>query len=232
MNSVEAIKTIDNMVKFIQQEALEKAAEIAVSAEEEFNITKLQLIEAEKQKIKREYERKEGTIEVKKKVEFSKQLNESRIKVLQAREDAVHNVLREGFAQLAALSKDASKYRALIVDLLVQSLHKLNEPKALVRCREADAAVVKAAIPEAQAAYKKAFGPSAPQVELDTSHYLPPAPKDGTQGDDEFQSCCGGVVVTRADGNIVCSNTLDERLRITYAHNLPAIRTVLFGTAT
>ena len=53
-------------------------------------------------------------------VEFSKQLNESRIKVLQAREDAVHNVLREGYAALAALSKDASKYRALIVDLLVQ----------------------------------------------------------------------------------------------------------------
>lgn len=34
----------------------------------QFNSTKLQLIEAEKQKIKREYERKEGTIEVKKKV--------------------------------------------------------------------------------------------------------------------------------------------------------------------
>jgi hypothetical protein len=33
----------------------------------QFNITKLQLIEAEKQKVKREYERKEGTIEVKKK---------------------------------------------------------------------------------------------------------------------------------------------------------------------
>ena len=34
----------------------------------QFNITKLQLIESEKQKIRREYERKEGTIEVKKKV--------------------------------------------------------------------------------------------------------------------------------------------------------------------
>lgn len=35
-------KTISQMVMFIRQEADEKAAEIGVSAEEEFNITKLQ----------------------------------------------------------------------------------------------------------------------------------------------------------------------------------------------
>ena len=40
---------------------------------------------------------------------------------------------------------------------------------------------------------------------------------------------CGGVVVTSADGKIVCSNTLDDRLRITYSQNLPQIRTLLFG---
>lgn len=40
---------------------------------------------------------------------------------------------------------------------------------------------------------------------------------------------CGGVVVTSADGRIVCSNTLDDRLRITYQANLPALRAVLFG---
>ncbi len=40
---------------------------------------------------------------------------------------------------------------------------------------------------------------------------------------------CGGVVVTSADGKIVCSNTLDDRLRITYGSNLPAIRALLFG---
>ena len=39
-----------------------------MSAEEEFNITKLQLLEAEKARVRREYERREGQIEVKKKV--------------------------------------------------------------------------------------------------------------------------------------------------------------------
>lgn len=35
---------------------------------------------------------------------------------------------------------------------------------------------------------------------------------------------CGGVVVTSADRKIVCSNTLDDRLRITYQGNLPSVR--------
>lgn len=39
----------------------------------------------------------------------------------------------------------------------------------------------------------------------------------------------GGVVVTSANGKIVCSNTLDDRLRITYAQLLSVIRSVLFG---
>lgn len=43
--------------------------------------------------------------------------------------------------------------------------------------------------------------------------------------------CCstGGVVLTNKDGTIVCSNTLDDRLKIAYAQNLPDIRAALFG---
>ncbi len=62
---------------------------------QEFNIEKLQLLEAEKGRVRKEYERREGQIDVKKKIEYSKQLNASRIKVLQAREDAVHSILEE-----------------------------------------------------------------------------------------------------------------------------------------
>jgi vacuolar-type H+-ATPase subunit E/Vma4 len=39
----------------------------------------------------------------------------------------------------------------------------------------------------------------------------------------------GGVVVTSADGRILCSNTLDHRIHIAYEANLPAIRSALFG---
>ena len=39
----------------------------------------------------------------------------------------------------------------------------------------------------------------------------------------------GGVVLTNKEGTIVCSNTLDDRLKIAYAQNLPDIRAALFG---
>ncbi len=44
-----------------------------------------------------------------------------------------------------------------------------------------------------------------------------------------YTHSCGGVVVASGDGKIVCSNTIDERLRIAYAQNLPMIRGSFFG---
>ena len=71
MDDFEVQKQINQMVEFIKQEAEEKAREISVSAEEEFNIEKLQMVEQEKQRIKKEYERKEQQVSVKKKIERS-----------------------------------------------------------------------------------------------------------------------------------------------------------------
>ena len=36
-------------------------------------------------------------------------------------------------------------------------------------------------------------------------------------------------MLTSGDGRIVCSNTLDDRLRIAYQANLPTVRAKLFG---
>ena len=48
---------------------------------QEFNIEKLHMLEAEKGRVRKDSERREGLIETKKKIEYSKQLNASRIKV-------------------------------------------------------------------------------------------------------------------------------------------------------
>jgi V-type H+-transporting ATPase subunit E len=243
-----------------------------VSAEEEFNITKLQLLEADKAKARREYERREAAVEVRKKVEYSKQLNESRIRVLQAREDAVAALLRDAHAALAAAAADASApaYAELLSELAVQGMRKLAEPRVVVRCRAADAGALRALLPRLGAAFAARHGGDAPGVELDEGNPLPPPPKAGAAGEG-FDTWCGrtpplllrpatlrassrggaaaaaradcsprapapcstcrsagGVVVTSGDGKIVCSNTLDDRLRITYGQNLPAIRRLLF----
>ena len=52
--------------------------------------------------------------------EYSKQLNESRLKVLQARENAVHDLIHDAQQGLSSFSKDQQKYKTLLTDLLVQ----------------------------------------------------------------------------------------------------------------
>ena len=52
--------------------------------------------------------------------EYSKQLNESRIKVLQARETSVHNIVKEAHGKLIEISKNKKQYSTLLTDLTVQ----------------------------------------------------------------------------------------------------------------
>lgn len=68
MDENQVQKQIEQMVKFIRQEAVEKAREIHVKAEEEFNIEKLRMVEAEKARIRSEFERKEKEIDVQKRM--------------------------------------------------------------------------------------------------------------------------------------------------------------------
>jgi V-type H+-transporting ATPase subunit E len=87
---------------------------------QEFNIEKLQLVEAEKKKIKQEYERKEKQVDVRKKIEYSTQLNASRLKVLQAQDDLVRKMKDAAEKQLQSVSLDDDDYPSLLEALILQ----------------------------------------------------------------------------------------------------------------
>jgi V-type H+-transporting ATPase subunit E len=227
MNEIEVQRQIDQMVKFIKQEAEEKAKEIQVSSDEEFNREKLQLLEKEKGKIRKDYERREAQVEVKKKIDYSKNLNDMRLKVLAAREAAIQEIVHEARNKLKEVSKNPQTYKKLLTDLLTQGMHKLGEKAAIVRCRQVDLMAVKEVVDAARKNYTALFGEEAPTLTVDSSDFLPPPPTEGA--DSELESCCGGVVLTSTDRRISCSNTLDDRIKIAYQANLPDIRTVLFG---
>ena len=55
--------------QFIRKEAEEKANEIRAAAQEEYTIQKQTVVEAEKAKIRKEYERKRSQIDTKKAIE-------------------------------------------------------------------------------------------------------------------------------------------------------------------
>ncbi|KAL6979517.1 hypothetical protein U1Q18_021178 [Sarracenia purpurea var. burkii] len=227
MNDVDVSKQIQQMVRFIRQEAEEKANEISVSAEEEFNIEKLQLVEAEKKKIRQEYERKQKQVEVRRKIEYSMQLNASRIKVLQAQDDVVNSMKEAAAKELLHVSHDHHVYRKLLKDLIVQSLLRLKEPAVLLRCRKEDLHTVEDILHSAKEEYAEKANVHPPEIIVDHV-YLPPAPSHH-QAHGPF--CSGGVVLASRDGKIVCENTLDARLDVVFRKKLPEIRKRLFGAA-
>ncbi|OVA13684.1 ATPase [Macleaya cordata] len=218
MNDAEVSKQIQQMVRFILQEAEEKANEISVSAEEEFNIEKLQLVEAEKKKIRQEYERKAKQVEVRKKIEYSMQLNASRIKVLQAQDDLVNSMKDSASQQLLHVSDDKNAYSKLLKDLIVQSLLRLKEPSVLLRCREVDRGLVQSILEKATQEYAEKAKVHPPKVTVDDRVYLPPPPS-GKESHGTF--CSGGVVLASQDGKIVFENTLDARLDVVFRMKLP-----------
>eukprot|EP00249_Psilotum_nudum_P010328 c22477_g1_i1 orf=345-1025(+) len=225
MNDADVSKQVQQMVRFIRQEAEEKANEIAVSAEEEFNIEKLQIVEAEKRKIRQEYERKEKQVETRKKIEYSMQLNASRLKLLQAQDDVVQKMREAAEKQVVSISNSRHFYQKLLKDLIVQSLVRLKEPSLQLRCREGDLELVYEIIQEAKAEYTGRTKVESVEIHVDDQKFLPLPPDERNIG----PSCSGGVVLGSKDGRIVCENTLDVRLDIAFRQNLPEIRRQLFG---
>ncbi|CAG7881575.1 unnamed protein product, partial [Brassica rapa] len=218
MNDVDVSSQIQQMVRFIRQEAEEKANEISVSAEEEFNIEKLQLVEAEKKKIRQDYEKKEKQADVRKKIDYSMQLNASRIKVLQAQDDIVNAMKDQAAKDLLNVSGDEDAYKQLLKDLIVQCLLRLKEPSVLLRCREEDLGLVESILDDAKEEYAGKANVHAPEVAVDTTIFLPPPP---TSSDPHALHCSGGVVLASRDGKIVCENTLDARLDVAFRMKLP-----------
>ncbi|KAK4833800.1 hypothetical protein QYF36_011396 [Acer negundo] len=209
------------MVRFIRLEAEEKANEISIAAEEEFNIEKLQLLEVEKKKIRQDYERKGKQVEVRKKIEYSTQLNASRIKVLQGQDDVVNDMKESVSKELLRVSNDKKGYKILLKGLIVQSLLRLKEPAVLLRCREVDKKVVESIVEDAKREYAEKAKVQPPKLTIDDKVFLPSPP---SKADSHEQYCSGGVVLASQDGKIVCENTLDARLNVVFRQKLPEIR--------
>ncbi|GAV87127.1 LOW QUALITY PROTEIN: vATP-synt_E domain-containing protein, partial [Cephalotus follicularis] len=171
MNDADVSKQIQQMVRFIRQEAEEKSNEISVSAEEEFNIEKLRLVEAEKKKIRQEYERKHIQVEVRKKIEYS-MLNVSQIKVLQAQDDVVNSIKEATTKEILNVSHDHHVYRKLLKDLIVHCLLRLKEPVVLLRCREDDLDLVDSVMDSVKEEYAEKVNVHQPEIIVDHHAYL------------------------------------------------------------
>lgn len=216
MNDLQVKQQIQQMVSFIQQEANDKATEIRVKAEEDFNIRKLSAVEAAREKIRAEYEKKVKQIDVNRKIAKSTEQNAARLKILQARDSVLQETYLEAAKNLAELPEsDPAEYVRILQALILQGLIVLSDSDVVVRCRAADVDLIDEMLPAITEDYVASTN-SGVTVNLDQDTFL-------------ADSCTGGIVLLSQGGTIVVENTFESRLEIAYQQNLPQIRKIMFG---
>ncbi|KAF5017985.1 hypothetical protein F66182_10054 [Fusarium sp. NRRL 66182] len=203
------------MTAFIKQEAMEKAREIEIKANEEFEIEKSKLVRQETDAIDSQYEKKFKQATMSQQITRSTVSNKTRLRVLGSRQEMLDSIFEDAQKKLVDGAKDKAKYQKALKGLLLEGFYALNEPELQVRARKKDYDVVKKAIEEAAKEFKKEVG------------------KDITakvQEDNPLaEGISGGVVIINGSGKIDIDNTFEARLRLLQDSAAPAVREALFG---
>jgi len=207
------------MTAFIRQEALEKAREIQIKADEEFAIEKSKLVRQETAAIDALYEKKFKQAAMSQQITRSTLANRTRLRVLSARQGLLDELFQQARDRISSASGDTEQYQeqyqAVVKGLVLEGLYDLNEDKVAIQARGKDYGVVKQAIEEAKLEFKDTVGRDI-TVEIDEKNPLP-------------EGLAGGVVIVGGGGKIDINNTFEERLRLLEIDALPTVRETLFG---
>ncbi|GIZ39886.1 V-type proton ATPase subunit E [Cercospora beticola] len=205
------------MTAFIRQEALEKAREIHLKADEEFSIEKSKLVRSETSRIDSEYEKKFTQAGMSQQITKSTLANKTRLRILSARQELLDQLFEDANKKLSeSATKDKSKYEKVLKDLILEGLYAfVNEKKVTLRCRKKDDDVVKKAADKAKEEFKKNMKNDV-EIQVDDKERLP-------------EDSAGGVILLNSTGKIDINNTFEERLHLLETDALPAVRATLFG---
>jgi V-type H+-transporting ATPase subunit E len=160
------------MVAFIKQEALEKAREIEIKADEESAIEKSKLVRQETAAIDAQYERKYKQAELAQQIARSTVTNKTRLKILAARQQLLDEIFEEARKKLEDVSKDEGNYTTILKNLILEGLYALGEEFVQLRAREKDVAALKNAIEQAKTEYKEQSGADI-NIKIDENNWVP-----------------------------------------------------------
>jgi len=209
------------MVNFILQEAHEKANEIRVKTEHDFNLEKQTLVHEAKLAIQDEFAGKEKDREIQERIARSAEIGECNVKKMKIRDELLQSLLTEAGEKCAMVAK-GQNYSQLLQKLIVQGLIKIEEMNVTIYCRGEDKASVASILEAAVAEYVEI-------MERESGIKLIP---NVVLNEDESKNLAdatyGGVILTAINGKIVCDNTLTARLTLVYEELLPSIRSILF----
>ncbi|KAJ3542228.1 hypothetical protein NM688_g5996 [Phlebia brevispora] len=213
LNDDEVLTEMNKMVAFIKQEALEKAREIQVKADEEFAIEKAKLVKQEQQAIDAQFEKKRKNAEVAQKIAQSTLTNKSRLKLLQQREEHLQDLFDTARKSILDLAADEGRYVQFLENVIVQGFLSLLEPEVIIQSRQKDVPIAQKATDNAIKQYAEISGRNV----------------KATVYGELSNDLAGGVTLISGNLRITLDNTLDERLRLLEDRMLPEIRYDLFG---
>jgi len=212
---------IRQMVNFILQEAHEKANEIRVKTEHDFNLEKQTLVHEAKLAIQDEFAKKDKDRDIQERIARSAEIQECRVKKMSTRDNLLQELVKEAGSKCSLVAR-GQNYTHLVQKLIVQGMIKIEENEAIVFCRAKDRDLVAKVLPDAIKEYisiiQKASGVTLkPKITLNKESKW-----------DLPESTYGGVKITACGGRIVCDNTMSARLALVYEELLPSIRAILF----
>lgn len=203
------------MQAFIEKEAKEKAKEIRLKADEEYEIEKASIVRSETAAIDANYEAKLKKASLAQQITKSTIGNKTRLRILSSKDQILNEIFDAVEIELKNLTKDKAKYLPILVGLIEEGVLALMENEVSIKIRQQDLEVAKEAIEIAA----KSFAEKAGFDVLITINE-----KDFLSSD-----IAGGVAIVNGSGKIEVNNTLEERLKILSEEALPAIRLELFG---
>ena len=174
MSDEQVSAELKKMTMFIRQEALEKAKEIQIKADEEFAIEKSKLVRQETSSIDTQYEKRFKQASMSQQIVRSTITIKTSLKVLSARKELIDDLFQRASEKLKGYAEDKSKYQEICKNLILEGLYALNENKVLVRAKKADYEVVKKAMADAEKEYKENMEKEV-KIELDEKN---PQPQD------------------------------------------------------
>lgn len=214
------------MIRFIEQEAAEKAEEIIEKAKAELNGVKTHTINQRVQELKADFKKRAEDIKVDKEIKKSRRYGEIKIATMQSRDSLMTQVKGETLASLNDVHK-SPQYGELLIHLIVEGLIRMQEKNVTVKFREMDKELAELAIPQAKKTFEEVFQKNTGMPITITlkasSEFLPGPASEGKLG------CAGGVVLSANGGKMLLRNTLDSRLDIAFTALAPQLRGLLFG---
>lgn len=203
------------MQAFIEKEAKEKAKEIRLKADEEYEIEKASIVRSETAAIDANYEAKLKKASLAQQITKSTIGNKTRLRILSAKDEILHEIFDAVEVELKKLTQDKQKYLPILVGLIEEGVLALLEHNVSIRVREQDVEVATEAIEIAAKSFAEKAGFDV-VITIDQTDFL-------------SSEMGGGVVIVSGSGKIDVNNTLEERLKILSEEALPAIRLELFG---